>query len=427
MKSFAGYISLPPHTLASLGVTNQTWPINTFFWYFESKKDPKNAPLVIQVAGGPAVSASGLPLSDHSGPCKVNSDANSTRPWEWSWISDVNLLFVDQPVQVGLSYDTLQNVSYNVVSGELVLLNAKDPLPVQNNTLQVGTWASVDIDKTSPGSVQGAYPYWHFLQVWLQEFPEFKSDNKKISMTGGGYSGKYTTAMFEFFQQQNDKIRAGTWKEEGRQYILELDTLIFENGIMDLVGSWFSYPEFSIKNPYGVVGYNNSVYENTKHELNKPGGCLDQAYTCGNLSLEYDPLAIGVNESVNAICRDAAKFCDEKVQYPFALESGRSFSDITVPGSFRREPPFWQAYLQRPHVQQALGMRLNWTLISDWIFTNNRREGDFARPGWPGKMAYLLEKGVKITFIYGDKDYICVSHNSQTRCQSTVSHELTFE
>ena len=52
------------------------------------------------------------------------------------------MLYVDQPVQVGLSYDTLQKISFNLINGNMTLLN--DTIPEQNTTLVVGTWASTD-------------------------------------------------------------------------------------------------------------------------------------------------------------------------------------------------------------------------------------------------------------------------------------------
>ena len=54
-------------------------------------------------------------------------------------------------------------------------------------------------------------------------------------------------------------------------------------------------------------------------------------------------------------------------------------------------------------------MAVNWTSGSSVVSEAYRRVGDFARPGWIQKFAYLLDRGIKVAFIYGDKDYLCVS------------------
>ena len=50
------------------------------------------------------------------------------------------MIYVDQPVQVGLSYDSFQNVSYNLINGNVTILNETTGIPGQNTTLVVGRW-----------------------------------------------------------------------------------------------------------------------------------------------------------------------------------------------------------------------------------------------------------------------------------------------
>ena len=56
VKSYAGYVHLPQGTTNDLGVY-QNYTINTFWWFFESRKDPANAPLSIWMNGGPGSSS----------------------------------------------------------------------------------------------------------------------------------------------------------------------------------------------------------------------------------------------------------------------------------------------------------------------------------------------------------------------------------
>lgn len=130
VKNYAGYIHLPADSLANLGVVNQSYQINTFFWFFESRKDPSNAPLAIWMNGGPG-SSSLLGLLQENGPCRVNADSNSTYLNQWSWNNEVNMLYVEQPVQVGLSYDELVNVTVSSTNGDVEIADFSNGVPEQ--------------------------------------------------------------------------------------------------------------------------------------------------------------------------------------------------------------------------------------------------------------------------------------------------------
>ena len=92
VKSYAGYVYLPPNSLNETS-ENQNYPINTFFWFFESRKDPVNAPLAIWLNGGPGGSSL-LGLLEENGPCFAGKDSNSTYLNPWSWNNEVNMLYI---------------------------------------------------------------------------------------------------------------------------------------------------------------------------------------------------------------------------------------------------------------------------------------------------------------------------------------------
>jgi hypothetical protein len=54
----------------------------------------------------------------------------------------VNMLYLDQPVQVGLSYDKLTNVTVSSVNG-VEVADFSSGVPEQNNTFYVGTVSCV--------------------------------------------------------------------------------------------------------------------------------------------------------------------------------------------------------------------------------------------------------------------------------------------
>lgn len=58
-------------------------------------------------------------------------------------------------------------------------------------------------------------------------------------------------------------------------------------------------------------------------------------------------------------------------------------------------------------MQEALGVPLNWTQSSSVVAAAFRSIGDYNRPGWLEDLSYLLENGIKVTLVYGDRDYAC--------------------
>jgi hypothetical protein len=66
--------------------------------FLESRNDPKNSPLSLYLGGGPGTTSLGGATFEN-GPCFINPDSNSTTLNEWSWNNNVNMLYIDQPVQ----------------------------------------------------------------------------------------------------------------------------------------------------------------------------------------------------------------------------------------------------------------------------------------------------------------------------------------
>ncbi|GMG25169.1 unnamed protein product [Aspergillus oryzae var. brunneus] len=83
VKSYSGYIDI-------------TLDIHVFFWFFESKRDPKHDPVTLWLNGGPG-SDSLIGLFEELGPCTV-AENMTTVLRDHSWTEVSNLLFLSQPV-----------------------------------------------------------------------------------------------------------------------------------------------------------------------------------------------------------------------------------------------------------------------------------------------------------------------------------------
>ncbi|CDO93332.1 unnamed protein product [Kluyveromyces dobzhanskii CBS 2104] len=73
-----------------------------FYWFFESRNDPANDPVILVLNGGPGCSSL-LTLFMEVGPASIGADLKPIHN-PYSWNSNASVIFLDQPVNVGFSY-----------------------------------------------------------------------------------------------------------------------------------------------------------------------------------------------------------------------------------------------------------------------------------------------------------------------------------
>lgn len=145
--------------------------------------------------GGPG-SSSMIGLFQEIGPCMINDDSNSTTLNPWAWNNEVNMLYIDQPNQVGFSYDIPSNGTTD--QDKITLKDFSNGVPEQSNTFYVGTFPSQNPRNTANGTTNAARALWHFAQTWFQEvswsrsaalpvitkckFPAYKPNDNGISI-----------------------------------------------------------------------------------------------------------------------------------------------------------------------------------------------------------------------------------------------------
>ncbi|KAK9466699.1 Alpha/Beta hydrolase protein [Lipomyces arxii] len=86
-----------------------------FYWFFESRNDPANDPIILWLNGGPGCSSM-TGLFFELGPSSVNSEGKLVYNPN-SWNQNASVLFLDQPVNVGYSYSS-QSVASTVAAGK---------------------------------------------------------------------------------------------------------------------------------------------------------------------------------------------------------------------------------------------------------------------------------------------------------------------
>jgi hypothetical protein len=71
-------------------------------------------------------------------------------------------------------------------------------------------------------------------------------------------------------------------------------------------------------------------------------------------------------------------------------------------------PPRWAAgYLNNATVQADLGVPLNFTGFSAVIAQEFEASGDFMKGNGLAILGQMLDRGVKVSLLYGDRDYQC--------------------
>lgn len=132
-----------------------------FFWFFESRNDPKNDPVILWLNGGPGCSSM-TGLFFELGPGAITKDLGvSYNPYSWN--SNASVIFLDQPVNVGNSYSS-NKVSSTVAAGKDVFA---------------------------------------LLQLFFHQFPEYA--NNDFHIAGESYAGHYIPAFAREIVSHQDK------------------------------------------------------------------------------------------------------------------------------------------------------------------------------------------------------------------------------
>lgn len=123
-----------------------------FYWFFESRNDPQNDPIILWLNGGPGCSSS-TGLFFELGPSSINATLQPEfNPYSWN--SNASVIFLDQPVGVGYSYTEGEQVSSTAAAAKDVFI---------------------------------------FLELFYQKFPQFLLN--KFHIAGESYAGHYIPAM----------------------------------------------------------------------------------------------------------------------------------------------------------------------------------------------------------------------------------------
>ncbi|CAA7393071.1 unnamed protein product [Spirodela intermedia] len=159
-----------------------------FYYFVESfSRDAHSLPVLLWINGGPGCSSVGSGAFLQHGPFSVNDDGKTLRANPDAWASVANIIYLDTPVNVGLSYS-----------------DDKDT-------------ALYDDTKTTLGCLK-------FVLGWLERFPEYRAN--PLYLAGDGYAGIVLPRLAELILEHNN--RAGA-----KDAVVNIKKLILGNPTID--------------------------------------------------------------------------------------------------------------------------------------------------------------------------------------------------
>ncbi|KAI8627318.1 Alpha/Beta hydrolase protein [Xylariaceae sp. FL1651] len=370
VKSYSGY--------ADVGENE-----HIFFWFFEARnQDATEAPLTVWINGGPG-SSSMIGLFEELGPCRVDPFGRVySNPYSWSNVS--NMLFIDQPSQVGFSYSYPVD-AYATDSGVVVLPGAVCPEYAPAGSC--GTYAYPNLTLTADSTPAAAPNFWKTLQGFMGAFPQYARNGFHFATES--YGGHYGPIFNKYIEQQNAHLPHGAVK-------IELETVLIGNGWYDPIIQYQAYYNFTVfpGNTYDYAPFNASDAAMFYNNLYGKGNCLDRLLDCKA-------------RGDNTVCKNADNFCANFVESVYDNVLGRDEYDMRelTPDPFPYG--YYVDYLNTAEVQAAIGAFTN--------FSSNGAVGEaFDNTGDDGReigtveaLRYLVYKGVTVGIYAGDADYNC--------------------
>ncbi|KAI8142712.1 Alpha/Beta hydrolase protein [Fennellomyces sp. T-0311] len=318
-----------------------------FFWFFESRSNPSKDPVVLWLNGGPGCSSmTGLFLE--LGPCQLNDYGNGTVNNPYSWNSNANIIFLDQPVNVGYSYG----------SGDV------------SDT----TTAAKDVSA--------------FLQLFFARLPEYSKLDFHIA--GESYAGHYIPAIASALVDGNNNL-------SGNMKHINLKSLLIGNGLTDPLTQYGYYSDMACNNTYHPV-----LEQSVCNEMDRAHPeCRDLIEHC------YREPSAQTCVRASSMCNKAllGPFYELSGRSPYDIRQPCVSIDNDL---CDQKLGLLQAYLNQQDVKNAVGgnvdMYLNCNIEINYMF---QRAGDWMRPYVRHVPPLLDEANIKILIYAGDADFIC--------------------
>ncbi|EEA21196.1 hypothetical protein EYB25_008653 [Talaromyces marneffei] len=317
--------------------------MNMWFWFFEARNNPQQAPLAAWFNGGPGCSSM-IGLFQENGPCHFVNGASTPSLNKYSWNNYANMLYVDQPIGVGFSYGT-DDVTSTVTAAPYV---------------------------------------WKLLQAFYAQFPQYQS--RDFAIFTESYGGHYGPEFAAYIQQQNAAITAGSVSGEN----INLIALGVNNGWIDSAIQEKAYIDFSYNNSYQQL-ISDSQRTSLLSAYNNQ--CLPAIQKC-------------VRTGSNSDCQNADSVCYNQIEGPISNSGDWDVYDIREPSNDPYPPSTYSTYLSKSAVVKAIGAQTSYQECPNAPYNKFASTGDNPR-SFLSTLSSVVQSGINVLVWAGDADWIC--------------------
>ncbi|KAJ6482920.1 carboxypeptidase C [Mycena vitilis] len=327
-----------------------------FFWFFESRNKPSSDPLVLWINGGPGCSSS-TGLLFELGPCSIANEGQNTTFNKHSWTSSANMIFLDQPVNVGFSY-------------------ADDGTTVN----------------TSPVAGKDVYA---FLELFLSRFPEYSK--QPVHISGESYAGTYLPNIASAIWAGNKQLDLAPTPNLKK---INLDSIMIGNGLTDPYVQMGSIADYVCDGPYPV--YSDPEGAECAALRAKIPTCQRMLKSC-------------YSSGSRLICVPALLYCNSQLMGPL-VQTGLNPYDVRKTcdrngedGDLCYRQMNWiDTWMNDPKVKVALGVDPSRKFASCNMEVNQAFlfQGDGAHNS-AKLLGELIDGGVRLLIYAGNADMMC--------------------
>ena len=316
-----------------------------FFWFFESRNDPKNDPVILWLNGGPGCSSM-TGLFFELGPSQLGPTLKPIHN-DYSWNNNASLIFLDQPVNVGFSYSGSGGVSNTVAAGADV---------------------------------------YAFLQLFFQQFPEYAENNQQFHMAGESYAGHYLPVFAAEILSHSPEERN-----------FNLTSIMIGNGLTDPLTQYKYYEPMACggANAEAVLGP-----EQCEAMDNSLGRCLTLIEACYNSESIWTCLPASIycnNAQLLPYLQSGRNVYDIRMKCSSANGGQQCYDEMG----------YMEKYLNQDFVKEALGAEVdvfqscNLDINRNFLFA-----GDWMKPYYRA-VTEILNQDLPVLVYAGDQDFIC--------------------